>query len=121
MGSINPSPGTVDFTGFRALEPLYKAAKEAGLWIVLRPGPYINAGRCSISSWAAYVNISISETSAGGIAHWITSEVAGALRTNATDWRDAWQDYIKGVITETEKYQISEGGPVIGNIIHPIL
>lgn len=60
-------------------------------------GPYINA-----------------ETTAGGIAHWITSQVAGELRTNATDWKAAWQDYIQGVIAETVPYQISQGGPVIG-------
>lgn len=38
MGLINPAPGVVDFDGFRALQPLFDAAKEAGIWIVLRPG-----------------------------------------------------------------------------------
>ncbi|KAF8871081.1 hypothetical protein BD779DRAFT_1680647 [Infundibulicybe gibba] len=42
------------------------------------PGPYINA-----------------ETSAGGITHWATSEVAGTLQTNATDWKAARQPFIK--------------------------
>lgn len=60
-------------------------------------GPYINA-----------------ETTAGGIAHWITSQVAGELRTNAADWKVAWQDYIRGIIKETVPYQINQGGPVIG-------
>ncbi|KAJ7743740.1 glycoside hydrolase family 35 protein [Mycena maculata] len=96
MGLINPSPGVVDFNSFRALQPLYDAAKAAGIWIVLRPGPYINA-----------------ETTAGGIAHWATSQVAGALRTNATDWEAAWQDYVQGIIQETSPNQISNGGPVI--------
>ncbi|KIJ64658.1 glycoside hydrolase family 35 protein [Hydnomerulius pinastri MD-312] len=96
MALINPSPGVIDFNDYRALEPLYEAAKQTGIWIVLRPGPYINA-----------------ETTAGGIAHWITSQVAGELRTNATDWEAAWQDYIQGIITETVPYQINQGGPVI--------
>ncbi|OJA15263.1 hypothetical protein AZE42_10788 [Rhizopogon vesiculosus] len=94
MALINPSPGVIDFNDYRALEPLYEAAKQTGVWIVLRPGPYINA-----------------ETTAGGIAHWITSQVAGELRTNAKDWQAAWQDYVKNVITETAPYQVSEGGP----------
>ncbi|OAX38873.1 glycoside hydrolase family 35 protein [Rhizopogon vinicolor AM-OR11-026] len=98
MALINPSPGVIDFNGYRALEPLYEAAKQTGVWIVLRPGPYINA-----------------ETTAGGIAHWITSQVAGELRTNARDWQAAWQDYVKSVITETAPYQISEGGPSVNN------
>ncbi|KAF8074062.1 glycoside hydrolase family 35 protein [Lyophyllum atratum] len=96
MGLINPSRGVVDFGGFRALQPLYDAAKAAGIWIVLRPGPYINA-----------------ETSAGGIAHWATSEVAGSLRTNDADWKAAWQAYIQGIINVTAPNQITAGGPVI--------
>ncbi|RDB14620.1 putative beta-galactosidase A [Hypsizygus marmoreus] len=96
MGLINPSPGVVDFDGFRALQPLYDAAREAGIWVVLRPGPYINA-----------------ETSAGGIAHWATTEVAGTLRTNDTDWKAAWQAYIQGIIKVTAPNQIQHGGPVI--------
>jgi len=96
MGLINPSRGVVDFGGFRALQPLFDAAKEAGIWIVVRPGPYINA-----------------ETSAGGIAHWTTSEVAGQLRTNATDWNAAWQAYIQGIIKVTAPNQITAGGPVV--------
>jgi len=38
MGLTNPAPGVVDFNGFRALQPLYDAAREAGVWVVLRPG-----------------------------------------------------------------------------------
>ncbi|KAG6840788.1 hypothetical protein C0991_004328 [Blastosporella zonata] len=96
MGLINPSRDVIDFDSFRALQPLYDAAREAGVWIVLRPGPYINA-----------------ETTAGGIAHWATSEVAGTLRTNATDWRSAWQAYVQGIIDVTAPNQITQGGPVI--------
>ncbi|KAJ7681674.1 glycoside hydrolase family 35 protein, partial [Mycena rosella] len=96
MGLLNPSRGVVDFDGFRALKPLYDAAMAAGIWVVVRPGPYINA-----------------ETSAGGIAHWVTSEVAGRLRTNDSDWTAAWQDYIQAIIRETAPYQINVGGPML--------
>ncbi|KIM73346.1 glycoside hydrolase family 35 protein [Piloderma croceum F 1598] len=96
MGLINPQPGVVDFDGFRDLQPLFDAAKQTGIWIILRPGPYINA-----------------ETTAGGLSHWITSEVGGTLRTNATDFRAAWHDYIQGIIKVTASNQITSGGPVI--------
>lgn len=96
----NPTPGVVDFDSFRDLQPLYDAAREAGVWIVLRPGPYINA-----------------ETTAGGIAHWVTTEVAGTLRTNATDYQAAWTPYIKAVIDKTIANQVTEGGPVIGEAL----
>ncbi|KAH8977974.1 glycoside hydrolase family 35 protein, partial [Lactarius hatsudake] len=97
-GLLNPAPGVVDFNAFRALQPLFDAALAAGVWVVLRPGPYINA-----------------ETTAGGIAHWATSQTEGSLRTNATDFNAAWQDYIQGVITQAAPNQITEGGPIIDN------
>ncbi|KAI0352572.1 hypothetical protein OH77DRAFT_1428259 [Trametes cingulata] len=96
MGATNPAPGVLDFNGWRALQPIYDAAKLAGILIVLRPGPYINA-----------------ETTAGGIAHWATSLVAGTLRTNASDWTAAYEPYIDGIIKETLPNQVTEGGPVI--------
>jgi beta-galactosidase GanA len=37
-GLSNPSPGVLDFDGYRSLQPLFDAAKAAGLWIVFRPG-----------------------------------------------------------------------------------
>ncbi|KAF7299571.1 BetaGal-dom2 domain-containing protein [Mycena chlorophos] len=96
MGLSNPAREVIDFDGFRALKPLYEACMAAGIWVVVRPGPYINA-----------------ETSAGGIAHWITTEVAGRLRTNDSDWSEAWRPYIDAVVKETAPYQIHRGGPVI--------
>jgi beta-galactosidase GanA len=96
-GQVNPSRGVIDFDGYRSLSALYEAAREAGIFVVLRPGPYINA-----------------ETTAGGIAHWATTEVAGRLRTNDTDFFESWQDYISGIIDETAPFQITEDGPVIG-------
>ncbi|KAJ4470950.1 glycoside hydrolase family 35 protein [Lentinula aciculospora] len=99
MAAINPSRGVVDFNDWRALQPLFDAAKEAGIWITLRPG-----------TSSAYIN---AESTAGGIAHWITTEIAGQLRTNASDYTDAWTDYILGIINQTSPNQITEGGPVI--------
>ncbi|VDB87385.1 unnamed protein product [Peniophora sp. CBMAI 1063] len=95
-GSINPAPGDIDYDSFRALAPVFEAARAAGIWIVLRPGPYINA-----------------ETSAGGIAHWVTSEVAGTLRTNASDYFESWQDYIHSMIEQAEPFQVTKDGPII--------
>lgn len=114
MGLINPSREVVDFDGFRALQPLYDAAKQTGIWIVLRPGEFhrYTANMCSLSFLRGpYIN---AETSAGGIAHWATAEVAGNLRTNDSDWKAAWQDYIQAIIEVTVPNQITAGGPVIG-------
>lgn len=37
----NPSPGVLDFDGWKGLDAFFQAANEAGLWVVARPGPYI--------------------------------------------------------------------------------
>ncbi|OBZ71548.1 putative beta-galactosidase A [Grifola frondosa] len=95
-GLTNPAPGVVDFNDWRALQTIYDAAKLAGIFIVLRPGPYINA-----------------ETTAGGIAHWATSLVAGTLRTNASDYTAAYTPYINGIIDATVPNQVTQGGPVL--------
>lgn len=40
-GLHNPSPGVLDFEGWKHLGPFFEAANQAGLWVVARPGPYI--------------------------------------------------------------------------------
>jgi hypothetical protein len=65
--------------------------------VLILVGPYINA-----------------ETTAGGIPHWVTSQVNGTIRTNATDFHDSWQSYIHAIVKETLPYQLTHGGPVIG-------
>ena len=41
-GLTNPAPGVFDFEDWRALEPIFDAAKQTGIFVVLRPGtcPY---------------------------------------------------------------------------------
>ncbi|QRW00634.1 glycoside hydrolase family 35 protein [Ceratobasidium sp. AG-Ba] len=95
-GTINPSRNVIDFDGYRDLKPVFEAAKAAGIFLIYRPGPYINA-----------------ETSAGGIPHWVTAEVAGHLRTNASDYAAAWAPYVKAVSEVVKGYQVNEGGPVV--------
>ncbi|KAG8982974.1 hypothetical protein FRB90_006403, partial [Tulasnella sp. 427] len=95
-GLSNPSKGVLDFDGVRALQPLLDAAKEVGLWVILRPGPYINA-----------------ETSAGGMPHWVTAEVPGYLRTNSSSYTEAYTPYWDYIAEITAKNQITSGGPII--------
>jgi len=92
---LMPDNNTVDFDHYRDLETLYRIAKEVGVWILLRPGPYINA-----------------ETTGGGIPGWATL-IKGHLRTNATDFYDAWRPYIRKLDEQTRGHQADEGGPVI--------
>ncbi|KAJ7186548.1 glycoside hydrolase family 35 protein [Mycena filopes] len=103
-GLTNPRPGEVDLTGINDFQPFFDAAKEEGIWVIARPGPYIN-----------------SETSTGGIpghVAWLPGDPLwnpynGELRSNDTFFHEAWQDYWTGVITSIEKNQITNGGPII--------
>ncbi|MBW0474912.1 hypothetical protein O181_014627 [Austropuccinia psidii MF-1] len=74
-GLVNPVRGQTDWQGFRSLQPLFDAARDAGLYVLVRPGPYIQA-----------------ETTAGGIPGWVTT-LACPLRTNATDFAQSWRQY----------------------------
>src|SRR3954447_27015031 len=60
----SPKPGVYDFSGVRNVNKLLDMAARVGLYVIARPGPYINA-----------------ETSAGGLPGWLTTQ-AGRARTN---------------------------------------
>ncbi|KAH7399870.1 glycoside hydrolase superfamily [Cadophora sp. MPI-SDFR-AT-0126] len=81
--------------GVFALEPLLEAASKVGIYLIARPGPYINA-----------------EASGGGFPGWL-QRVKGALRSRAPDYLAATDNYISSIGKTIAKYQITNGGPVI--------
>ncbi|KAG6879299.1 hypothetical protein C0992_003784 [Termitomyces sp. T32_za158] len=95
---LNPKKGTVDMTGINDLQPLFDAAKEAGLFVIARPGPYINA-----------------ETTTGGLPGHVATipgdptwnPYNGEIRSNDTFYHNAWQDYVR-LLTE-EMYDFDLG------------
>ncbi|KAI0775604.1 glycoside hydrolase superfamily [Trametes elegans] len=96
-GLTNPAPGEFAFDHWRALQPIFDAAKLAGIFIILRPGHrQINA-----------------ETTAGGLALWSTSLSEGNVRQNTTSWNAAYQPYISQIISAAKPNQVIEGGPVL--------
>lgn len=96
-----PWPGrdAVDFTtGAHDLARLYDMARDVGLYVSARPGPYINA-----------------ELSGGGLALWATTGAYGRMRDNSTAWTQAWKPYMDAFDEITARYQIGreENGTVI--------
>ncbi|KAG9254840.1 beta-galactosidase [Emericellopsis atlantica] len=92
---LEGEPGKFRAEGVFDLQPFFDAAKQAGLYVLARPGPYINA-----------------EVSGGGFPGWL-SRVPGALRTNTDEFIGATDNYIKEISKIIAKNQITNDGPVI--------
>ncbi|KAF4979813.1 hypothetical protein FZEAL_4055 [Fusarium zealandicum] len=92
---LEGKPGEFRAEGVFDLEPFIAAAKDAGLFLLARPGPYINA-----------------EASGGGFPGWL-QRVKGTLRTNASDYLSATDNYMEHICSIIADAQITNGGPVI--------
>lgn len=96
-GWHSAADGEVDFeTGSHNIRPIFAYAKEIGLYVVVRPGPYINA-----------------ESTGGGFPGWLLTGEYGTLRNNDTRYTDAWEPYMDEFAQITQEYSITQGGNVI--------
>jgi len=91
----SPKPGVYDFTGVRDVDRLLRDAEKAGVWVVARPGPYINA-----------------ETTGGGFPSWL-KQVPGRARTSAPGYTAAYQDWLSHINPIIARHQVNRGGSVI--------
>ena len=85
--------GNFTAEGIFAFEPFFQAASEAGLYLLARPGPYINA-----------------EVSGGGFPGWLQRTKA-VLRTPA--YLNYTNNYVSHIGAIIAKAQIANGGPVV--------
>jgi len=67
-GYHSPKAGLYDFSGIRDLDKFLTLAAQVGLYVIVRPGPYINA-----------------ETDSGGFPGWLTT-IKGRARSTDTDY-----------------------------------
>ncbi|OTB06588.1 glycoside hydrolase family 35 protein [Hypoxylon sp. CI-4A] len=94
-GLLEGEPGQVRADGVFALEEFFNAASQAGIYLLARPGPYIN-----------------SEVSGGGFPGW-TARNQGVIRSNDIEFRNAAKGYLSTIGKIISKAQITNGGPVI--------
>ncbi|KAJ0304579.1 hypothetical protein COL516b_005940 [Colletotrichum fioriniae] len=92
---LEGKPGEVRMDNVFDLQPFIEAAVEAGLYLIARPGPYIN-----------------SELSGGGFPGWLQRN-KGELRSMAPDYTNATENYISSVLRVISAAQITKGGPII--------
>ena len=93
-----PQPGRFRFDGRYDLERFLRAARGAGLYVVVRPGPYIQG-----------------EIDAGGFPGWLLGR-PGVLRTVDPAYTAAWKRWYAAVMPRIARWQLGagRGGTVIG-------
>ena len=91
-----PTPGTLDLDGPLDLPRYLRLAKEEGLHVLLRPGPYICA-----------------EWDGGGLPSWLTSDRDIGLRSSDPRFTDAVDGYFDLLLPALAPSMATAGGPVI--------
>ncbi|HET9168408.1 MAG TPA: beta-galactosidase [Actinospica sp.] len=91
----SPAPGSYDFTGVRDLGRFLRTAAEVGMFVTVRPGPYINA-----------------EVDAGGFPGWMTTSTGTARTDDSTylAYADEWLTAVNAIVSQ---YQYTNGGGTV--------
>ncbi|MFF9348566.1 beta-galactosidase family protein [Streptomyces sp. NPDC014734] len=89
-----PRPGRLRDVG--ALGRFLDAAQRAGLWAIVRPGPYICA-----------------EWENGGLPVWVTGRFGRRVRTRDEEYLGAVERWFTALLPQVVQRQIGRGGPVI--------
>jgi beta-galactosidase GanA len=91
----SPAPGVYDFSGVRDVDRLLRLTEELGLYVVVRPGPYINA-----------------ETTGGGFPAWL-KQVPGRARSSDPGYTAAYRDWLGHINPIIARHQVTRGGSVV--------
>lgn len=91
-----PKPGQFVFEGMLDLEKFVRTAQELGLWVIIRPSPYICA-----------------EWEFGGLPAWLLAEDGMRLRGCYEPFLNHIRAYYKKLFEILKPLQVNYGGPVI--------
>lgn len=89
-------PGDIRLDGWRDLPRFVQLAQQAGLDVIVRPGPYICA-----------------EWDNGGLPAWLTGTPGMRLRTGHQPFLDAVARWFDTLVPEVAALQAAHGGPVV--------
>ncbi|MGW5526397.1 glycoside hydrolase family 35 protein [Streptomyces xanthochromogenes] len=89
-----PRPGV--YEDVAALGRFLDAADAAGLWAIVRPGPYICA-----------------EWENGGLPHWLTGPLGRRARTNDAEYLGRVDRWFRVLLPQVAEREIGRGGPVL--------
>lgn len=91
-----PRPGRFDFSGNLDIAAFIRTAREEGLWVIVRPGPY------SCAEWEF-----------GGFPSWLLETPGLKVRSTDPRFLAAAGSYMKRLLAEVAPLQVTRGGPVI--------
>jgi beta-galactosidase len=91
-----PSPGVYDFHGQNDVAEFVREAQQEGLYVVLRPGPYVCA-----------------EWDLGGYPSWLLKDHSMLLRSAQESYLKPVRRWMKRLGEELAPLQASRGGPII--------
>lgn len=91
-----PKPGQFDFKGNLDLAAYVRTAQEEGLWVIVRPGPYV----CS-------------EWEFGGFPAWLLATPDMKVRSADPRFLKAAANYLREVGRQLAPLQVTRGGPII--------
>ncbi|KAL6866203.1 hypothetical protein ACO1O0_002308 [Amphichorda felina] len=94
--NIEPTPGQFNFEDRNDIATFFRIAQEEGLYVVLRPGPYI----CGEHEW-------------GGFPAWLTEIDGMEVRSNNKPFLDASRNFLNRLGTELQDLQVTKGGPIL--------
>src|SRR3984957_4094598 len=88
----SPASGVYDFTGVRDMDLVMRMAADTGIYVLARPGPYING-----------------ELNAGGFPGWLTRTAAVARTDDPVylGYADEWLTAIDAILA---RHQLTDGG-----------
>jgi beta-galactosidase len=91
-----PEKGRFDFSGNNDIAAFVRTAKEEGLWVVLRPSPYVCA-----------------EWEFGGYPYWLEKEAGLVVRSKEQRYLEEYRKYIKEVGRQLAPLQVNHGGNIL--------
>ena len=91
-----PSPGVYDFSGQRDIAEFIREAQSEGLYVILRPGPYV----CAEWEW-------------GGYPAWLLKDHSIVVRSSDPKFMDPARRWLLRLGQELAPLQIGNGGPII--------
>ncbi|WPU92233.1 beta-galactosidase family protein [Mucilaginibacter sabulilitoris] len=91
-----PQKGQFDFSGNNDIVEFIKIAQQEGLWVILRPSPYVCA-----------------EWEFGGYPYWLENEEGVIVRSKNAQYLREYENYIKELGKRLSVYQINHGGNIL--------